>query len=70
MINFKEVLESANKKYKLYLIHVARVTNVNQHVSGEVEAMGKAIVEAINVESEKPNPDIVAPKNEEIKEVG
>jgi len=48
MIDFKNVLENANEKFKFYLVHVARTPYSNPKVSGEVEAMGKAIIEAVN----------------------
>jgi len=48
MIDFKKVLVNANDKYKMFLINVARTPYSNAKVSGEVEAMGKAIIEAVN----------------------
>jgi len=48
MIDFKNVLINANDKYRFFLIHVARTPYSNPKVSGEVEAMGKAIIEAVN----------------------
>lgn len=46
MLDFKTILEEANKNYKQYV-----VTGTNDrptHVSKEVEFMGKAIIDALN----------------------
>lgn len=48
MINFSDVLKRANENYGKFLTYVARTPYANPKVSGEVEAMGKAIVEAVN----------------------
>lgn len=46
MLDFKAILEEANKNYRQYV-----VTGTNDrptHVSKEVEFMGKSIVDALN----------------------
>ncbi len=53
MIEFKEVLKNANNNYRNHVINILRLNSIDKKVSGEVEAMGKAIIEAINEELQK-----------------
>lgn len=53
MINVDKVLESAKKKYEIYVSQIARNPNLSKSLSGESKAVIEAIVEAINGTEER-----------------